>query len=185
MGPFIRKIRTAPVRSRNFIINTSTPVNLSKKSQVIILKILFYLQIAVDMETGSGSVLTPEEAARLGDEAAATAAAAATNLKTKLLADKNSRNNSLPVFSGIVQTANTPIPPSERSKLIRINRELQNKPTVLGGGGCFTSLPEMENFHSLGDGRVRRSVLVENMSSFSIATASFTPVTWCCISCSV
>jgi hypothetical protein len=43
----------------------------------------------------------------------------------------------------------------------------------------------MENFHSLGDGKLSRSVLVENISSFSIATASFTPATWCCISCSV
>ncbi len=69
------------------------------------------------METGSGSVLTPEEAARLGHEAAATAAAAAAsdaaaataaNLKKKLLADKLSGNHSLPASSGIVQTANTP-----------------------------------------------------------------------------
>jgi hypothetical protein len=147
------------------------------------------------METGSGSTLTPEEAARLGDEAAATAvaaaasdaaaAAAAASIRMKFLAEKNSGNISLPASSGIVQTATPPIPPSERSKLIRINRELQNKPIVLGGGGCLTSLPDMENFHSLGDGRLSRSVLVENISAFSIATASFTPATWCCISCSV
>jgi hypothetical protein len=43
----------------------------------------------------------------------------------------------------------------------------------------------METFHSLGDGRLHRSVLVENMSTFSIATSSFTPETWCCISCSI
>jgi hypothetical protein len=103
----------------------------------------------------------------------------------KFLADRNSGNLSLPATSGVVQTATPPIPPSERSKLIRINRELQNKPIVLGGGGCLTSLPDMENFHSLGDGRLGRSVLVENISSFSIATASFTPATWCCVSCSV
>jgi hypothetical protein len=74
---------------------------------------IFYSQRAVDMETGSGSVLTPEEAARLGNEAAATAAAsaafdAAANFKKKLLAEKNSGNQSLPASSGIVQTANTP-----------------------------------------------------------------------------
>jgi hypothetical protein len=44
---------------------------------------------------------------------------------------------------------------------------------------------EMETFHSMGDGRIKRSVLVENMSNFTIATASFTPATWCCVSCSV
>ena len=32
---------------------------------------------------------------------------------------------------------------------------------------------------------MKRSVLVENMSNFSIATASFTPATWCCTSCSI
>jgi len=37
----------------------------------------------------------------------------------------------------------------------------------------------------MGDGRLKRSVLVENMSDFTIATASFTPATWCCVSCSV
>ncbi len=96
------------------------------------------------METGSGSILSAEEAARLGTEAAANAAAdaaaaaadaAAAALKMKLLAEKNSGNLSLPASSGSVQTANPPIPPSERSKLIRINRELKNRPTVLGGGG--------------------------------------------------
>ncbi len=32
---------------------------------------------------------------------------------------------------------------------------------------------------------MKRSVLVENMSNFSIATTSFTPATWCCTSCSI
>ncbi len=70
------------------------------------------------METGSGSMLTPEEAARLGDEAAATAAAtaasdaaaAATSIRMKILAEKNSGNKSLPASSGIVQTATPPYP---------------------------------------------------------------------------
>ncbi len=59
----------------------------------------------------------------------------AANIRMKFLAEKNSENLSLPASSGIVQTATPPIPPSERSKLIRISRELQNKPIVLGGGG--------------------------------------------------
>ena len=89
------------------------------------------------METGTGSILTAEEAARLGTEDAANAAAdaaAAAALKKKILADKKSGIFSPPAFSGVVHTANPPIPPLERSKLIRINRELKNKPTVLGGG---------------------------------------------------
>jgi hypothetical protein len=101
--------------------------------------ILFILQIHIAMETGSGSILSAEEAARLGTEAAANAAAdaaaaATAALKMKLLAGKISGNLSLPASSGSVQTANSPIPPSKRSKLIRINQELKTKPTVLGGG---------------------------------------------------
>ncbi len=83
------------------------------------------------METGSGSILSAEEAARLGTEATANAAAA---LKMKLLAGKIPGNMSLPASSGSVQTANPPIPPSERSKLIRINPKLKTQPTGLGGG---------------------------------------------------
>jgi hypothetical protein len=103
--------------------------------------ILLILQHCIAMETGTGSILTAEEAARLGTEDAANAAAdaaaaaAAAALKKKILADKKSGIFSPPAFSGVVHTANPPIPPSERSKLIRINRELKNKPTVLGGGG--------------------------------------------------
>jgi hypothetical protein len=102
--------------------------------------ILLILQHCIAMETGTGSILTAEEAARLGTEDAANAAAdaaaaaAAAALKKKILADKKSGIFSPPAFSGVVHTANPPIPPSERSKLIRINRELKNKPTVLGGG---------------------------------------------------
>jgi len=104
--------------------------------------ILLILQHCIAMETGTGSILTAEEAARLGTEdaanaaadAAAAAAAAAAALKKKILADKKSGIFSPPASSGVVHTANPPIPPSERSKLIRINRELKNKPTVLGGG---------------------------------------------------
>jgi hypothetical protein len=100
--------------------------------------ILLTLQHCIAMETGTGSILTAEEAARLGTEdaanAAADAAAAAAALKKKILADKKSGIFSPPASSGVIHTANPPIPPSERSKLIRINRELKNKPTVLGGG---------------------------------------------------
>jgi hypothetical protein len=160
MGPFNKKNVTAPTRSRiatvRFFIHT--------RKKVISFIILFLSQISAAMETGSGTILSAEEAARLGYEAAAAAAAAsaaavavavavaaavaapgaaAANLKKKLLTNKASGNQPLPTFSCIVlvQTANQPIPPSERSKLIRINRELKNKPTVLGGGGGDVPLP--------------------------------------------
>jgi hypothetical protein len=145
-------------------------------------EIIYYtFQSVGDMESGSISCLTSEEAARLGDEAAASAAATAAATNTGPV----SGNGFLPAASGFVHTANPPIPHSELSTLIRINRELKNKPTVLGGGGGPSSFSDMETFHSLGDGRVKRTVLVENMASFTIATTSFTPATWCCVSCSV
>jgi hypothetical protein len=89
----------------------------------------FIFQLAGDMESGSVSCLTSEEATRLGDEAAA---AAATSNSGPV-----SGNGSLPASSGFVHTANLPIPHSERSTLIRINRDLNNKPAVWGGGPFF------------------------------------------------
>jgi hypothetical protein len=140
MGPHAKKILTAPMGSSTINTRFCLPNKHTSSTKII----LFILQIYFAMETGSGSILSAEEAARLGTEAAANAAAdaaaaaadaAAAALKMKLLAEKNSGNLSLPASSGSVQTANPPIPPSERSKLIRINRELKNRPTVLGGGG--------------------------------------------------
>jgi hypothetical protein len=147
MGPLYRKINFAPVRSSYRFFYKLLPIFSIEKciTRLLLSIIISYLQNCYSMETGSGSTLTPEEAARLGDEAAvaaaasdaaaAAAAAASDSIRMKLLAEKNSGNISLPASSGIVQTATPPIPPSERSKLIRINRELQNKPIVLGGGG--------------------------------------------------
>ena len=133
MGPHTNEIFTAPY-GRSIDVTQSCLTQNNKTGCMKL--ILFILQIHSAMETGTGSSLSAEEAARLGTEAAANAAAdAAAALKMKLLAGKLSGNLSLPASSGSVQTANPPIPPSERSKLIRINRELKNKPTVLGGGG--------------------------------------------------
>ena len=136
MGPHTKKIVTAPY-GRSIVVTKSHVIKKNKTGYMKL--ILFILQIHRAMETGTGSSLSAEEAARLGTEAAANAAAdaaaAAAALKMKLLAGKLSGNLSLPALSGSVHTANSPIPPSERSKLIRINRELKTKPTVLGGEG--------------------------------------------------
>jgi hypothetical protein len=94
----------------------------------------YIFQLAGDMESGSISCLTSEEATRLGDEAAASAAASAAAAAASN-SGPVSGNGSPPASSGFVHTANSPIPRSERSTLIRINRDLKNKPTVLGGGG--------------------------------------------------
>ena len=84
----------------------------------------------------AGSFLTPEEAARMGGEnPAAAAAAAAAAAKGDNPGHGTTGNGPKPATSGFVQTAKCLPSASERSKLIRINRELNNKPTVLGGGG--------------------------------------------------
>ncbi len=184
-------VKYTDIRYLKFTKEKLTSAKKYKYNQIILLIFLFFQHTRL-MEPGSVPCLTDEEAMRLGEGAAAavtaaevTAAAAAAAAAAALISDKITGNSSLPASSGFVQTANPPFPPSERSKLIRINRELNSKPTVLGGGGCLSALGEMENFHSIGDGRLKRSVLVENMSDFTIATASFTPATWCCVSCSV
>jgi hypothetical protein len=78
MGPLHSKIKTAPVWSSYSFLDTLTPKITTEKRIKNILLILFYIQNCYFMETGSGSMLTPEEAARMGDEATATTAAAAT-----------------------------------------------------------------------------------------------------------
>jgi hypothetical protein len=103
------------------------------KTLYTVIKNNYIFQLAGDMESGSISCLTSEEAMRLGDEAAASAAAAAAASNSGPV----SGNGSPPASSGFVHTANPPIPHSERNTLIRINRDLKNKPTVLGGGEPF------------------------------------------------
>ncbi len=139
MGPFYKKDATIPswdgfpffVRWQNIPLKLLVLVTKGNTTINQYLYFYFFVQPDGTMETGSGSFLSPEEAARLGNEAAADAAAVAAAAAAGI--------PSLPANSGSVQTANPPIPPSEHSKLIRINRELRYKPTVLGGGVPFFS----------------------------------------------
>jgi hypothetical protein len=127
--PFFGLSKKIPYQSLVLEIKENTTINQY---------VYFYVQPDGSMESGSRSFLSPEEAARLGNEAVAAAAASAAAAAAKMKSANTSSatgNPSLPANSGFVQTANPPIPPSERSKLIRINRELRYKPTVLGGGG--------------------------------------------------
>jgi hypothetical protein len=75
----------------------------------------------------------------MGGENPAAAAAAAATAAAAAKGDNpghgTTGNGPKPATSGFVQTAKCLPSASERSKLIRINRELNNKPTVLGGGG--------------------------------------------------
>jgi len=142
MVPLYKKVATIPTGDGHLFFvrqQQKTYINLSvlviKENTTINQYLYFYFFVQPDgtMETGSGSFLSPEEAARLGNEAAADAAAAAAATAAA------AGIPSLPANSGSVQTANPPIPPSERCKLIRINRELRYKPTVLGGGEPYRS----------------------------------------------
>jgi hypothetical protein len=114
-----------------------------------------------------------DQVAALAEEAAAAVRAA--------MEDRNRLPGAAPLppaSSGFVQT-DPPFPPAtERSKIIRINRQLNSSADILGDAGGETSLSCLESFHSIRDGRTHRSVLVENMADFSITTASFRPDTW-------
>jgi hypothetical protein len=112
-----------------FFFTHSRSANYNKNACTIIKHSIYFQKTAV-ME--AGSFLTPEEAARMGGENPAAAAAAA---KGDNPGHGTTGNGPKPATSGFVQTAKCLPSASERSKLIRINRELNNKPTVLGGGG--------------------------------------------------
>jgi hypothetical protein len=128
-----------------FSMNSGT--GIYNKNAGTVIKYFIYFQTTAVME--AGSFLTPKEAARMGGEnpaaaaataAAATAAAAAAAAKGDNTGHNTKGNGPKPATSGFVQTAKCLPSASERSKLIRINRELNNKPTVLGGGGvCLRS----------------------------------------------
>ncbi len=127
----------------------------------------------------STPAIQDDQAALLAEEAAAAVRAANE--------DRNRRPGSgpaPPATGSVVQTDSALPPATERSKIIRINRQLNSSALILGDAGGETSLSSLENFHSLKDGRTHRSVLVENMADFSITTASFRPDSWRCISCS-
>ena len=150
MGPPRKKY--IPARSKRSVLkpfpliyNITGTSYLSRRKKIkttYACEIIYYsFQLTGGMETGSVPCLTSEEASRLVDDAAAAAAAAAAADAAAVAAAAGTYsgpalgNGSLPAISGIVHTANPPIPHSERSTLIRINRELKSKPTVLGGGG--------------------------------------------------
>ncbi len=119
--------------------------------------------------------LPADDAARIIAENAAAAAAARDDLIKR----------TAPAAAGSVQTDLALPQATERCKLIRINRDLKNQPTILGNSDAKSSLYSLENFHSVKDGRLYRSILVEDMESFRVTTTSFSRDNWCCIACSV
>jgi len=125
--------------------------------------------------SGTASKLPADDAARIIAENAAAAAAARADLLKR----------TSPASGGFVQTDPVYPPATERCKLIRINRELKNQPTILGNSEAESSLYSLDDFHSVKDGRLYRSVLVEDTDSFRVTTTSFSRNNWCCIACSV
>ncbi len=119
--------------------------------------------------------LPADDAARIIAENAAAAAAARDDLLKR----------SAPAAGGSVQTDSAYPPATERCKLIRINRDLKNQPSILGNTDAESSLYSLDDFHSVMDGRLYRSILVEDMDSFRVTTTSFSHNNWCCIACSV
>jgi hypothetical protein len=123
------------------------------------------------MSANPTPTLQEDQVAKLAEEAAAAVRAA--------MADRSNRRPGAdpasgapakpPASGGSVQTVPTFPPASERSKIIRVNRQLNSSADILGDAGGETSLSLLENFHSLQDGRTHRSVLVENMADFAIS----------------
>jgi len=88
-----------------------------------------------------------------------------------------------PADGGGVKSAFSALPPaSERSFNIRTLRDLKNEPSFLGP--VCPSVGKVADFHSVEDGRVHRSVLIENMANLSLCSASFDPSNWKCVACS-
>jgi hypothetical protein len=152
MGPFYKKDATIPSWDGFPFFDIWQKIQLkllmlvNKGNKTINQYFYFFVQPDGTMETGSGSFLSPEEAARLGNEAAAAAAAVVAAAAAAAAAASAAGIPSLPANSGSVQTANPPIPPSEHSKLIRITRELRYKPTVLGGGDALLLWNRLRTF---------------------------------------
>ena len=134
-------------------------------------------------------IMDPVQAAAIADQTIAAAMAAKDDLAKKLL-PVNSPPHAPPTlpppaFGGFVRNSDPP-PATERCKLIRLHRDLKRQPPTLGGSGGSSpaTVDRIGNFHSTYDGRLPRSILIEEISTFSVLTASFQPSTWCCVSCS-
>jgi hypothetical protein len=133
------------------------------------------------MSAAATPILQEDQVAALAEEAAAAVRAAMDDIRRR---PGGGTAPPTPASGGLVHTETALPPATERSKIVRINRQLNSSAEVLGDAGGETALSCLENFHSIRDGRTHRSVLVENMSDFAITTASFRPDTWRCISCS-
>jgi hypothetical protein len=153
--------------------NLRTRIYVNKTKHVLNIFVYFRNKIGDTMSTPA---IQDDHAAQLAEEAAAAVRAA--------LEDRNRRPGTAnPASGGFVHTDSNFPPATERSKIIRINRQLNSSAQLLGDASGETALSCLENFHSLKDGRTHRSVLIENMADFSITTASFRPDRWRCISC--
>ena len=132
------------------------------------------------METadGSGSGVPVKKnvtAAATAAAAAAAAAAASSGSTPNLPADNAARiiaenaaaaradllKRTPPATGGSVQMDPVYPPATERCKLIRINRELKNQPTVLGNTEAESSLYSLDDFHSLRMGGFTEPVFVD------------------------
>jgi hypothetical protein len=148
---------------------------------LFIRKLIFRHCCRHKMSASHTPTLQEDQVAALAEEAAAAVRAAMDDLRRR---PGGGAAPPPPASGGFVQTDTAFPPATERSKIIRINRQLNSSADVLGDAGGETALSCLENFHSLRDGRTHRSVLVENMADFAITTASFRPDSWRCISCS-
>jgi len=84
----------------------------------------------------------------------------------------------IPSSAGLVGQLS--LPASRLSSTIRLHRGFKTKFTPLGKS---TIIPQCGSVHSLYDGRVYKSHLIEDMENLLIGTTSFNTNQWNCISC--
>jgi hypothetical protein len=150
MGPLNNKIRLG-----------YSPILFTFNSLLLIITLLFRICHRHKMSAAATPTLQEDQVPALAEEAAAAVRAAIEDARRR---PAGSTAHPTPASGGFVHMDTALPPATERSKIIRINRQLNSAAEILGDAGGETALSCLENFHSIRDGRTHRSVLVENMS---------------------
>jgi hypothetical protein len=119
------------------------------------------------MSAAATPTLHEDQVAALAEEAAAAVRAAIEDARRR---PAGVTAPPTPASGGFVHTETVLPPATERSKIIRINRQLNSSAEILGDTGGETALSCLENFHSIRDGRTHRSVLCRISRSLLLAS---------------
>jgi hypothetical protein len=73
--------------------------------------------------------------------------------------------------------------PSSTYRSILEAKKQKACPPTIPGTGCHNVNYECGSFFNKGDNRVLRSVYKENVTTLSVSSLSFNPITWLCNAC--